>query len=179
MCSDSKDKDPEFQKFLQMDWQGGKVQDKIKLSYTFMPLVYHHSVWVPHKLVPMILDQCDQDAGKCIFEPYLQYCLAHQADILDKKDISGRDIIQSWTKQVADNFKLNQQDLLDVYDSSKDLHNSEMRTRYMYKYNTHHHVTGTPFAFVNGILLEQFPTLATDWMTMLQSVYDSQFHPKV
>ena len=46
-----------------------------------------------------------------------------------------------------------------------------MRTRYMYKYNAHHHVSGTPFAFVNGILLSSFPETADDWYTMLTEVY--------
>lgn len=46
-----------------------------------------------------------------------------------------------------------------------------MRTRYMYKYNAHHHVSGTPFAFVNGILLQNFPATAQDWKDMLDTVY--------
>lgn len=80
-------------------------------------------------------------------------------------------MIQSWTKQVADNFKWNQADLLALYSRDTDKHNSEMRTRYMYKYNSHHHVSGTPFAFVNGILLQSFPETAKDWMDMLTAVY--------
>lgn len=47
----------------------------------------------------------------------------------------------------------------------------------MYKYNSHHHVSGTPFGFVNGVLLENFPATAADWMDMLQNVYGSQYQP--
>ena len=47
----------------------------------------------------------------------------------------------------------------------------------MYKWNAHHHVSGTPFGFVNGILLENFPESAKDWMDMLTSVYQSQYKP--
>jgi hypothetical protein len=43
----------------------------------------------------------------------------------------------------------------------------------MYKYNVHHHVSGTPYAFVNGILLEDFPEDSASWMDMLNSVYAS------
>jgi hypothetical protein len=41
----------------------------------------------------------------------------------------------------------------------------------MYKYNAHHHVSGTPFAFVNGIMLSEFPSTAQDWFNMLTEVY--------
>jgi len=32
--------------------------------------------------------------------------------------------------------------------------------------------------WVNGILLENFPEKANDWMAMLVSVYNSQYRPK-
>ncbi len=41
----------------------------------------------------------------------------------------------------------------------------------MYKYNAHHHVSGTPFAIVNGIILQDVPAKAQDWMDMLTAVY--------
>ena len=59
MCSDSADANPEFQKFLNMTWLTSTVSDQIKITYTFMPLPYHHQVWIPHKLVPYMLDVCD------------------------------------------------------------------------------------------------------------------------
>jgi hypothetical protein len=70
-----------------------------------------------------------------------------------------------------------QSDLLTVYNDAYDTHDSEWRTRVMYKYNSHHHVSGTPFGFVNGVLMENFPEKAADWMSVLQSVYDSQYRP--
>ena len=85
-------------------------------------------------------------------------------------------LISSWTTQVAKNFNLDVTTLQNIY-TSADTHDSEMRTRYMYKYNAHHRISGTPYAFVNGILLENFPTNSTVWMEMLQSVYDSQYKP--
>ena len=47
----------------------------------------------------------------------------------------------------------------------------------MYKYNAHHHNSGTPFAYVNGILLENFPAKSEDWFAILNSVYQSQYKP--
>jgi hypothetical protein len=47
----------------------------------------------------------------------------------------------------------------------------------MYKWNTHHHVSGTPFGFVNGILMENFPESVKEWMDVLTTVYNSQYRP--
>lgn len=176
MCSDSKDQNPAFQSFLASTWNGALVKDQIEVTYTFLPLPYHHETWIPHKLVPYFLDVCQFTPTSCIMYDYIEYCFAHQDDILDKKDISQDDIIASWVTQVAANFKLTESDLSIIY-TSDDTHDSESRTRYMYKYNAHHHNSGTPFAYVNGILLENFPTSADDWTTMLQTVYDSQYKP--
>ena len=52
-----------------------------------------------------------------------------------------------------------------------------MRTRYMFKWRTFSRQSGTPFAYVNGVLLEEFPAKAQDWMDMLQGVYSSQYRP--
>ena len=47
----------------------------------------------------------------------------------------------------------------------------------MYKYNTHHHNSGTPFGYINGILMENFPETANEWMDALQTVWTSQYRP--
>ena len=85
--------------------------------------------------------------------------------------------MQNWTAAVATNLTLNQTELLLAYNSAKDTRQSERRTRLMYKWNAHHHVSGTPFGFVNGILMDNFPQTASEWMDMLQSVYQSQYRP--
>lgn len=58
MCSDSAAMHPEFLKFLDMKFQDTTVRDQVQFSYTFLPLPYHHGVWIPHLLVPYLLDQC-------------------------------------------------------------------------------------------------------------------------
>ena len=71
------------------------------------------------------------------------------------------------------------QTIIDLYgDEEKDPHMSEWRTRLMFKWNTHHSRAGTPWAVVNGVLLEVFPAMAQDWMDMLNSVYAEQYKPK-
>lgn len=171
MCYDSMVMHPIFQAFLDMKFLDSTVREQVQFSYTFLPLPYHHGVWIPHKLVPMFLDQCFPDKTKCVFEQYLDYCFKNQDSVLGAKDVPQDTLIQTWTKQVADALKLNQADLLTAYDNSKDTHNSEMRTRYMYKYNAHHHVSGTPFAIVNGIILQDLPNKPEDWMAMLTAVF--------
>jgi hypothetical protein len=78
MCSDSAELDPAFQAFLNSTWNvtNTKVINEVQVSYTFLPLPYHHDVWIPHLLVPYMLDQCDF-GGKCQFMDYLQYCFAN------------------------------------------------------------------------------------------------------
>jgi hypothetical protein len=56
MCSDSAALDPDFQKFLDMPWNNSTVREEVKLSYTFLPLPYHHEEWIPHLMVPYFLD---------------------------------------------------------------------------------------------------------------------------
>lgn len=178
MCSDSAALDPEFQKFLAMTWNvtNTSVSEAIKVSYSFLPLPYHHEVWIPHVLVPYFLDNC-QFGTKCQMMDYLQFCFQNQDSILGAKAVSQNAIINLWTNQVGSGLNIPQADLLACYKSAYDQHNSETRTRQMYKWNVHHEVSGTPFGYVNGILLENFPEKAADWMTMLVSVYNSQYKP--
>ena len=172
MCSDSAAAHPEVLQFLDMPFLNSNVKDQIQLSYTFLPLPYHHEVWVPHLLVPSILDTCHTTPQSCIFEQYMQFWFENINVIIGEKDSSEKQIIQNWTKLVSEEFSIDQAKLLGYYSRGADTSNSEMRTRYMYKYNAHHHVSGTPFAFVNGILLSTFPETADDWMNMLSSVYE-------
>ena len=46
-----------------------------------------------------------------------------------------------------------------------------MRTRYLWKYAASRTVSGTPSAIVNGVLLQNPPFTADDWMKLLADVY--------
>ncbi len=99
MCSDSAALNPEFQKFLNMQWNvtNTTVAAQVKVSYTFLPLPYHHEVWIPHRLVPYFLDNC-QFGSKCQFLDYMNYCFQNQDAVLGAKDLSENAIILQWTK---------------------------------------------------------------------------------
>jgi hypothetical protein len=49
------------------------------------------------------------------------------------------------------------EDLLTVYDKTKDTHDSDWRTRENWKYAASIGVAGTPTGFVNGVMLDSFP----------------------
>jgi hypothetical protein len=180
MCSDSAALDPEFQKFLGTTWNvtNKLVNDSISVAYTYLPLPYHHEAWLAHKLVPYFLDNCQFGPRSCQFLQYQNFCFQNQEILLDGKDKSENVLVNIWTNTVSAALNIPQAELLTNYNNAYDTHNSEMRTREMYKWNSHHHVSGTPFAFVNGVLLENFPEKADDWMTVLISVYNSQYRPK-
>ena len=57
-CSASAAMHPEFKNFLDMSFLGRTVRDAIKVNYVFFPLPYHHASWIPHKIVPYIIDKC-------------------------------------------------------------------------------------------------------------------------
>ena len=106
MCSDSAALNPAFQEFLDQPFETSTVRDQIQLSYTFLPLPYHHEVWIPHKIVPSLLDQCHADAKACIFYEYMDFCFQNQDFILGAKDTSQDDLIKQWTDKVAKQFSL-------------------------------------------------------------------------
>lgn len=122
MCSDSAELHPTFAAFLNSTWNvtNTKVIDEIQVSYTFLPLPYHHETWIPHLLVPYFLDNCDFGPGPCQFMDYLNYCFNNQDWVLEAKSMSENQIIQGWTGNVSQALKINQTQLLNVYSASTD-----------------------------------------------------------
>jgi hypothetical protein len=64
---------------------------------------------------------------------------------------------------VAQTFNLDKNELLTVYNSTADTHNSEMRTRYMWKYATSRGTSATPTAYVNGVQIQNWPEDQLAW----------------
>ncbi len=58
MCEVSAALHPDLKSFLDMPYQNGTVRDAITVTYVFQPLSYHHEAWIPHKLLPFIIDEC-------------------------------------------------------------------------------------------------------------------------
>ena len=127
-------------------------------------------------MIPYFFDQC-QFTAKCQILDYVQYCFVNVEGIHNMEDISENKIVQGWIKNVSTALTVNQTELTNIYDPTKDTHQSESRTRQMYKWNTANHISGVPFGFVNGILIETFPQTVNDWMTILFSLYNSQYRP--
>ena len=112
-------------------------------------------------------------------EEYIDFTFAHMSEILGSYGTSYSELVGMWGSKVAMEFGYPVQKIIDLYSSKTDTHDSEMRTRYMFKWLLgSKHQAGTPWAYVNGVLLETFPTKAEDWMDMLNSVYQSQWKPK-
>ena len=85
---------------------------------------------------------------------YMELCFERMDYILSQYQTSLNAFILEWSSLVATTFNVPVQDLLDLFDDDLDKHNSEMRTRYMFKWRTFSHQAGTPYAYVNGVWLE-------------------------
>ena len=80
-----------------------------------------------------------------------------------------------WIGKVNSKFGWSYQDMIQVYNrTTVDPHNSEARSRYMWKYAADQGVFATPTAFVNGIRVQNTPFTSQEWLTLLQDVYNSQ-----
>ncbi len=154
------------------------VKNELRVSYSFLPMTYRSLVWPVHKMIPFLLDNCDYGPNPCIMYDYIEYCFGNQGDVMNESYSSTMNaFIMQWVTKVSGHFQIPVQQLMDLYDDDLDTHNSEMRTRYMFKWRTFSHQSGVPFAYVNGVQLVQFPTTANDWMDVLNTVYDSQYRP--
>mmetsp|Transcript_36213 Transcript_36213/g.35153 ORF Transcript_36213/g.35153 Transcript_36213/m.35153 type:complete len:80 (-) Transcript_36213:21-260(-) len=64
--------------------------------------------------------------------------------------------------------------ILNEYDKETEVHDSENRTRLMFKYSLTKGVSGTPTVFVNDVMLDSLPFRADGWYTLLEDTYNSQ-----
>ena len=74
-CSATQALHPEVKQFLDMPFLGGTVRDAIRVNYAFFPLPYHHASWIPHKIVPYIIDKCVNDTVGCKLPYYIDFAL--------------------------------------------------------------------------------------------------------
>ena len=141
LCVDSKNAHPEFEAFLNMTWNvtNTRVRDELEVSYSFIPLAFHQHVWPVTKLIPYVLDTCEVNPNSCIFMGYMELCFERMEYILKQYETSLNAFILEWTSLVATTFNLEVQNLLNLFDDDLDKHNSEMRTRYMFKWRTFSH----------------------------------------
>lgn len=93
MCEISAALHPDFATFLDTPFLDGKVRDFITVRYVFQPLPYHHSSWIPHKLLPYFIDQCLSTNATCKYIDYMNYCFNHQDDVLGATNMTHNQII--------------------------------------------------------------------------------------
>ena len=173
-CSASAAMHPELQEFLSMPFLGATVRDAIFVNYAFEPLPYHHGSWIPHKIIPFIIDKCVIDPLGCKLPYYINFSFNNQNTILSATDMSFNDIVTLWTGMVSQAFGWKQSDLLALYAWETDTHNSEMRVRYNWKYSATQAVSATPSLAVNGIQVQEPPFDHVSMMQLLQDVYNAQ-----
>jgi len=158
LCSTTAYLDPIFQQFLQSDAKdpqnpGAKWVDLLTVTFNFFPLPYHHATWIVTKQVPLILDHCHADESSCKFFQYMNWCFKHQDEYLGSTNLNKEQIVDKLASELHKKFGFDKQELLDVYDFTADSHNTEIRTRYSWKYAASKTVNGTPFFYINGVLL--------------------------
>jgi len=87
-------------------------------------------------------------------DAYKDYCFTQLDSVLAETDVSQDDFIAQWTAQVATQFNLDQAVLASLYTTADyATYDSNWNTRVFWKYAASKRVTGTPTAFINGVML--------------------------
>ena len=55
--------------------------------------------------------------------------------------------------------------------ATDDAHQTNFRVREFWKYGASNGMSGTPQAFVNGVMLETYPASADEWKSLFNSLY--------
>jgi len=122
------------------------------------------------------MDLCISDSTQCLMDDYRNFCYANYENVLSQVNMSQDEFIPWWTAQVAEALNLDQTTLESLY-GSNDSYNTNQSTRDFWKFGTSSGVFGTPTGFVNGVQLDSLPNTIDKWMDMLNTVYNSQYHP--
>lgn len=158
-------------------WLGGTVADQIKLTFTPFPLTYHIFAFQVNQIVPYLMDLCIADSTECYMNDYRNFCYdGAYSNVLAQGDMSLDDFIPWWTAQVAEALDLDQATLESLY-GPNDVYNTNSSTRDFWKFGTSNGISGTPSTMVNGVLLDATPFSVEGWMDVLNTVYNSQYHP--
>ena len=87
-------------------------------------------------------------------DAYKDYCFTQLDAVLAETDVSQDDFITQWTAQVATQFNLDPTVLASLYTTADyATYDSNWNTRVFWKYAASKRVTGTPTAFINGVML--------------------------
>lgn len=165
LCPDSRDAYYLWNKIFPQESHvsGQKYSDLIDMTVSAFVLPYHGHSWVVTKAIPYLQDICDEDATKCFMNSYSELAWDHWNTDLADSSISTDDFIKKWAGMVHDKIpEINTDDLESLYGHS-DTHNSESRSRAMWKYAASRGISGTPQVYINGVLLDDYPMEEVDW----------------
>ena len=172
LCSACQGENPVINELLTTEWLDGTVADQIFVRYTPYPLPYHVHSYEVARLVPYFMNMCIDDSTKCFSNDYRNYSFEQLETVLGMKDTSKDDFLPWWSKQVGEKFEISSTDI----EAALNDRQTDLDVRAMWKYGSAKGVHGTPTAFVNGAYLDNVPFNVDDWMTLLNSIYDSQHH---
>ena len=163
-CPDSRDSHAVWMDLLTQPSpiEGKTYKEFLSLKVNLFVLPYHIHSYQATMLIPFFEDLCASDSSKCYMDEYTQLSWSYLDTTLTETNVSEQQFEDTWTTTVADKFNLNKDDLMQVY-SKNDTHNSDQRVRKMWKYSASSGVSGTPTAFVNGVMLDEFPASADEW----------------
>ena len=71
--------------------------------------------------------------------------------------MSKDEFVPYWAKQVSNELDFDYDTILGLFDRQNDVHDTEMKTRAIWKYGSAKGVSATPTAFINGVKLDSFP----------------------
>ena len=176
LCSDCKAENPVWEQLLEQPFLDGSVYDYFTFSFTVFPLPYHYMSFEVNQLISFFMDECTVNSTKCgLASQYKDFAFANQSTILGMKDDSKDWFTQWWSTQVANEFGYDFDTIYGLYDRSTDAHQTFNNTRYFWKYACQKKVSGTPTAFINGVMLDSVPRTVDGWLRDLESIYNSQY----
>ena len=103
---------------------------------------------------------------------YKDFCYEQLATVLSETSVSDTDFELEWSQKVATALNLDYATIYSLY-TSNDQYNSNSNTRAMWKYTTSKGISGTPTAYVNGVMLDNVPSTVKEWQSVLNAVYGS------
>ena len=173
LCPDSRNQNSIIEELMTTEFLDGTVQDYIQFTYTTFPLPYHIHAYQVNQLVPFFMDLCIESNASCFNDTYRDFAFAQQDTILGMKDTSQNDFIDWWSGQVASELNLEKSLVQSAYTSSE--YSTDSSQRDFLKYAWAAGVSGTASAFVNSVKLDSPPTSVDAWISLLNSVYASQY----
>ena len=102
---------------------------------------------------------------------YMEFCFEQQDTVLSLTDMSKDEFVDYWSDQVATALGLDYTTLLGLYDRDSDVHDTEMKTRAIWKYGAARGISGTPTALINGAKLDTIPATTDGWLQLLDEVW--------